>query len=76
MINKGFKRSFKPLEILTEEQVERIDKGTLKILRDTGVTFHSEKALKMFSKNGCKVDFENKRVRFPMSDYRGWSIIQ
>jgi trimethylamine--corrinoid protein Co-methyltransferase len=65
MINKGFKRSFKPLEILTEEQVERINRGTLKILRDTGVTFNSEKALKMFSKNGCNVDFENKRVRFP-----------
>jgi len=59
---KGFTRSFKPLEILTEEQVEAIHRGTLDGLWETGVTFHHEKVLKLFEKNGCKVDFGKKRV--------------
>ncbi|MEA1964073.1 MAG: trimethylamine methyltransferase family protein [Candidatus Aerophobetes bacterium] len=62
---KGFTRKFKPLEILTEEQVEAIHRGTLEILENTGMTFYHEKALKLFEKNGCKVDFEKKRAYFP-----------
>ncbi len=64
---KGFKQLFKPLEILTEEQVNTIHKSTLRVLEKTGVTFLSDKALKLFKKNGCSVDFESKRVRFPSS---------
>ncbi|MEA1964071.1 MAG: trimethylamine methyltransferase family protein [Candidatus Aerophobetes bacterium] len=62
---KGFTRKFKPLEILTEEQLEEIHRGTLEILENTGIVFHHEKALKLFNKNGCKVDFEKRRVYFP-----------
>jgi len=62
---KGFTRTFKPFELLNEEQIEKINRGTLKILKDTGITFTSEKALKLFSKNGCSVDFHSKRVKFP-----------
>jgi len=62
---KGFTRNFKPLEILTEEQVEAIHRGTLDVLRRTGIRFESEKALKLFEKNGCLVDYDNNRVRFP-----------
>ncbi len=62
---KGFTRNFKPLEILTEEQVNAIYRGTLDVLWETGVTFHHERALKLFEKNGCKVDYEKKRVKFP-----------
>lgn len=62
---KGFKRNFKPLEILTEDQVETIHRGTLHVLAETGVEFHDDKALKLFAENGCKVDFEKKLVRFP-----------
>jgi len=62
---KGFTRKFKPLEILTEEQVEAIHRATLDVLWETGVTFHHERALKLFEKNGCKVDFEGRRVHFP-----------
>ncbi|MHB8278360.1 MAG: trimethylamine methyltransferase family protein [Candidatus Humimicrobiaceae bacterium] len=64
-MNKGFVRNFKPLEILTEENLEALHKATLDVLYETGIRFESEKALKLFEKNGCKVDFENKRVRFP-----------
>lgn len=33
---KGFTRKFKPLEIVTEEQVEEIHKAMLDVLRETG----------------------------------------
>ena len=62
---KGFTRRFRPLEILTEEQVEEIHRATLDVLRNTGVRHESEWALDFFKKNGCEVDLEEKRVRFP-----------
>ncbi|GAH72830.1 unnamed protein product, partial [marine sediment metagenome] len=37
----------------------------LDVLWQTGVTFHHQKALKLFEKNGCKVDYEEERVHFP-----------
>ncbi|GAI73064.1 unnamed protein product, partial [marine sediment metagenome] len=52
---KGFTRKFKPLELLTEEQVRAIHKAVLDVLRETGATFHSERALKDLDKNGCQV---------------------
>lgn len=64
MLN-GFKRQFKPLEILSEEQVEAIHQATLGVLQQTGVTFSHKKALQLFKKNGCKVDHEIERVYFP-----------
>ncbi len=62
---KGFTRNFPPLEILTAEQVEAIHRGTLDVLWQTGIRIEHERALKLLEKNGCKVDFENKRVHFP-----------
>lgn len=62
---KGYVRNFKPLQILTEEQMEEIHRGSLEVLEHTGVRFESERALKLFAKHGCKVDFEERRVRFP-----------
>jgi trimethylamine--corrinoid protein Co-methyltransferase len=62
---KGFTRNFKPLEILTEEQVEAIQHGALDVLKTTGVRVEHDRALKLFEKNGCKVDYDEKRVRIP-----------
>ena len=62
---KGFTRRFKPLELLTEEQVRAIHKAVLDVLRETGATFHSDRALQDLERNGCMVDYEQKRVRFP-----------
>ena len=62
---KGFTRYLKPLEILTEEQVEAIHRGTLEVLETTGLRIEHERALKVFEKNGCKVDYDEMRVRFP-----------
>lgn len=61
----GFSLNFKPLEILNELQLGRIHKATLAVLRETGIRFESKKALKLFEKNGCKVDYDNMRVKFP-----------
>ena len=62
---KGFTRKFKPLEILTEAEVEAIHKAVLDVLRQTGIRFESERALKDLEKIGCQVDYEDKRARFP-----------
>ncbi|MFH1350795.1 MAG: trimethylamine methyltransferase family protein [Pseudomonadota bacterium] len=62
---KGFKRNFKPLELLTDDKLEAIHRGTLRVLAETGLAFHDERALKLFAENGCPVDFEMKRVRIP-----------
>jgi len=67
MVLKGFTRRIKPLEILTDEQIEAIHRGTLDVLQEAGVTFDHEGALKLFEENGCQVDFKKKRVR--ISDY-------
>ncbi len=65
MALKGFRRNFKPLEILTEEEVEAIHRGTLEVLWVTGVRMEHEGALKILEKSGCKVDYESSRVHFP-----------
>ena len=61
----GFIRNFRPLTILTEEQIETIHRGTLDVLQRTGLRIEHKKALKLLEKNGCKVDYEYNRVRFP-----------
>ncbi|NOX29042.1 MAG: hypothetical protein GXP35_03165 [Actinobacteria bacterium] len=65
MAAEGIVRNLKPLEILTEEQVERIHRGALDVLEVTGVKVESEKARKIYEKGGCIVDHDDERVRFP-----------
>ncbi len=65
MALKGFIRNFKPLEILTEEQVEEIHRRTLEVLWVTGVRIEHERALKLFESNGCKVDYDEMKARIP-----------
>ena len=48
------------LEVLTKDDLLRVHEATLKILRETGVVFHSEEALQVFKKHGARV--ENKTV--------------
>jgi len=62
---KGFTRKFKPLDILSEEEVEAIHRGALDVLETTGVTMEHDRALKLFADNDCKVDFEARRVQIP-----------
>ncbi|MAF85475.1 MAG: hypothetical protein CL875_03205 [Dehalococcoidales bacterium] len=66
---KGFSRNIKPLELLTDEQVSVIHRGTLDVLETTGLTFDHKETLAFFTDHGCKVDFNKKRVRMP-----GWLV--
>jgi len=65
MHRKGFTRNFKSLEILSEEQIELIHRGTLDILWRTGIRIEHEGALKILENSGCRVDYESNRVYFP-----------
>ena len=65
MALKGFTRYFKPLEILGEEQVDAIHKGTLEVLWETGVRVEHERALKLFEDNSCRVDYDERMIKLP-----------
>ncbi|MBN1315353.1 MAG: trimethylamine methyltransferase family protein [Anaerolineales bacterium] len=65
MNEKGFTRNFKPLEMLTADQVKAIQKASLRVLADTGITFEDAEARQILAENKCQVDEESKRVRFP-----------
>lgn len=62
---KGFTRKIKPIELLTEDQVEAIHRGAMDVLETTGVKVEHDRALKLLAQHGCKVDFEEQRVRMP-----------
>ena len=55
MAMNGFVRKFKPLEILTEEQIRAIHLATLDLLETTGVRMEHDGGLKLLEKHGCKV---------------------
>jgi trimethylamine--corrinoid protein Co-methyltransferase len=55
----------RPINILTDDQVEMIHSCTLDILETTGSVFEHEKALRVLDDGGCKVDHKQRRVRFP-----------
>jgi trimethylamine--corrinoid protein Co-methyltransferase len=65
MPRKGFVRKLRPLEILTEDQVEGIHKATLEVLRETGLRLEDGWTRDFLKKHGCTVDENNMRVRFP-----------
>lgn len=51
------------LEILTEEDVQKIHNATLQIIEKVGVRFPSKRALEIWAANGAEVDYEKKIVR-------------
>lgn len=59
------RRNFRPLEILSAEDVEEIHRASLAILRDTGVAFFGEKARRLLDNStGATVDHDTQVVRF------------
>jgi trimethylamine--corrinoid protein Co-methyltransferase len=64
---KGFTRKSKPVDLLTEEEVEAIHRGALYTLQKTGMRVEHERALRLYAENGCQVDFDEHRVRIPPS---------
>jgi len=65
MSRKGFTRNFRPLQVLTDEQIEAIHRGTLEVLEETGIRIEHQKALKILEDAGCRVDRSNMRVKIP-----------
>jgi trimethylamine--corrinoid protein Co-methyltransferase len=63
MAAEGFSCN-KPIELLARHEIETIHEMSLEILKETGVVFHWEPALKVLESVGCKVDFSNHRVKF------------
>jgi trimethylamine--corrinoid protein Co-methyltransferase len=62
---KGFIYKFRPLEILTAEQIEVIHQGALDVLQKTGIRFEHERALKLLEDSGCQIDHDKKSARIP-----------
>jgi len=62
---KGFTRRFKPLDILTPEELEAVHRGALYTLEKTGLRVDHDATLTLCVQSGCQVDVEAKRVRMP-----------
>jgi len=55
------------LEVLSKEEIKRIHGESLTILEETGVKILDEDTLRMLSRSGVDVDFNNNLARFPES---------
>ncbi|KXB05773.1 hypothetical protein AKJ49_00035 [candidate division MSBL1 archaeon SCGC-AAA382A03] len=53
------------LNLLSEEDIEQIHQATVKVLEETGVRIHYDKALDIIENNGGIVDRDTKIVKFP-----------
>ncbi len=62
---QGFNRNYKPIDIISDEEMESIHKGALYVLQMTGMRIEHDKALQLSADNGCEVDFDQRIVRFP-----------
>jgi trimethylamine--corrinoid protein Co-methyltransferase len=65
------KASIQPLKsklkvsILEDQEIDQINQNTRTVLEEIGVSFPSEKALKIFADVGANVDFDNQIVKIP-----------
>lgn len=55
---------FRPIEILSEDQVETIHHASLKLLSEMGLEFMSPEARTILEKAGCDVDHDTMIVKF------------
>ena len=61
---KNAKGGITDIRILSDDDMGRIHEQALHILDNTGVSVHSERALKMLADAGCRTNFEDKVVKF------------
>lgn len=64
-MQKGFKRNFEPIRILTDSQVEQIHTASLNVLEEVGFKYESQRVLKLLGEHGCVVNYENMIVKIP-----------
>jgi len=53
------------VQALSDQEIQTIHDGTMKMLRDTGVMVHHAGALDLLARAGAKVDKDNKIARLP-----------
>ncbi|MGI6679839.1 MAG: trimethylamine methyltransferase family protein [Dehalobacterium sp.] len=58
--------TFQPFKMITAEDYQRIHEASLKILRETGVVFHSQEAIGLFQEHGARVNGEIVYLDAPM----------
>lgn len=51
------------LEVLTDNQLDKIHQATLTVLDEVGINFPNQKALNLFAEAGAEVDFDEEIVR-------------
>ena len=52
----------RPTEPLSEEGVEAVHNGAMRILEEIGIEFYNEEAIELFKEAGCKVDGFNVKM--------------
>lgn len=52
-------------EVLSEEEIKRVDEASLDILENTGMKMMSDEIMKLLEDAGCPVDHETRIVKFP-----------
>jgi trimethylamine---corrinoid protein Co-methyltransferase len=65
MPRRGFTLKLRPLEVLPDDKLATIHQAVLDVLWETGVRMESPWALDFLAGQGCRVDRESLRVRFP-----------
>ena len=61
---QALRNPYKPMEIISSDQIETMHQASLKILRDIGLRVESETALNLLSDIRADVDHDAKVVRF------------
>ncbi len=66
------RRAFKPAELLGEDDIERIHRYSMLLLRDVGLEFALPEAWDILEREGARVDRETGMVRFDPEVVRHW----
>ena len=61
-----------PITPLTDDNIEAIHNASMKVLEEVGILFLNDTALTVFEQQGCRVDWDSKRVRMD----RAWVMAQ
>jgi trimethylamine--corrinoid protein Co-methyltransferase len=56
--------SYRPIEVLTDEQIERIHDASMRVLETIGMDFLLDEARDILARAGARVESGTKRVRF------------
>jgi trimethylamine--corrinoid protein Co-methyltransferase len=59
------KRPYRPIEVMSADEVEFIHQMSLRLLRDVGLRFDLEEAWPILEANGCSVDRSSGLTKFP-----------